>query len=107
MTRTEVDLGSLFTSVVGGQHHSARLSAGESVRLVREPENPHDANAIRVENLAGEKVGHLPGHPQSRLRTRGGGRGIPRSGSGRLEAGRRPGKPRGRRSFGKVGIVLE
>jgi len=29
------------------------------VGLVREPENPYDANAIRVENIAAEKVGHL------------------------------------------------
>ncbi len=29
------------------------------VGLIREPENPYDANAIRVENIAAEKVGHL------------------------------------------------
>lgn len=33
--------------------------AAEMVGLVREPENAYDANAIRVENIAAEKVGHL------------------------------------------------
>lgn len=27
--------------------------------LVREPRNPYDRNAIRVDNLRGEKVGHV------------------------------------------------
>ena len=30
-----------------------------SFRLVREPENPHDPNAIRVE-VAGKYLGHIP-----------------------------------------------
>jgi hypothetical protein len=29
------------------------------VGLIREPENAYDGNAIRVENIAAEKVGHL------------------------------------------------
>ena len=29
------------------------------VACIREPENPYDANAVRVENILGEKVGHL------------------------------------------------
>ncbi len=29
------------------------------VKLVREPENMYDRNAIRVENIHGQKVGHL------------------------------------------------
>ena len=60
MTKTGIDLGTMSTLVVGGQHYSARLSPGEPVRLTREPDNPHDPNAIRVENMAGEKAGHLP-----------------------------------------------
>ena len=35
------------------------LLPAEMVGLVREPENAYDANAIRVENIAAEKVGHL------------------------------------------------
>lgn len=29
------------------------------VRLVREPHNPYDNNAIRVDNTRGEQVGHI------------------------------------------------
>ena len=33
--------------------------AGEYINIVREPHNPYDGNAIRVDNLQGEKVGHI------------------------------------------------
>ena len=32
----------------------------QMVKLEREPENPYDHNAVRVENVLGQKVGHLP-----------------------------------------------
>ena len=32
---------------------------GEYIELVREPNNPYDRNAIRVDNIHGEKVGHI------------------------------------------------
>jgi SWI/SNF-related matrix-associated actin-dependent regulator of chromatin subfamily A3 len=32
---------------------------GEFVTLTREPSNPYDRNAIRVDNIAGDKVGHI------------------------------------------------
>lgn len=35
------------------------MQAGDALRLVREPENPHDANAVRVE-WRGRKLGYLP-----------------------------------------------
>ena len=35
------------------------MKEGQSLTLVREPENVHDANAIRVE-WRGEKLGYLP-----------------------------------------------
>lgn len=37
----------------GVAHH------GEYVDLVREPRNPYDSNAIRVDNLARQQVGEL------------------------------------------------
>lgn len=51
-------------SVVGARYHGAegaclRLRPGDEVDLVREPENAHDANAIRVEH-GGELLGYLP-----------------------------------------------
>ena len=35
------------------------LSAGDALELVREPDNPHDANAVRVE-WRGRKLGYVP-----------------------------------------------
>jgi hypothetical protein len=35
------------------------MSMGDRVELVREPDNPHDPNAIRVE-WRGRKLGYLP-----------------------------------------------
>ena len=35
------------------------LHEGDALSLVREPDNPHDANAVRVE-WQGQKLGYLP-----------------------------------------------
>lgn len=35
------------------------MKVGDALALVREPENPHDANAVRVE-WRGRKLGYLP-----------------------------------------------
>ena len=37
-----------------------RCSAGEPVRFVHEPDNPHDHMAIRVVSQIGETIGYLP-----------------------------------------------
>ena len=42
------------------QYHDATVGPGEQVNLEREPENPHDALAIRVENSRFEPVGRIP-----------------------------------------------
>ena len=59
MPRPQV-LGELCTGIVGTRYHDGSLDAGAPVRLVREPGNAHDPNAIRVDNGQGEPVGHLP-----------------------------------------------
>lgn len=33
---------------------------GDALKLVREPENPFDALAVRIDNAAGEKIGYVP-----------------------------------------------
>jgi hypothetical protein len=48
----------------GLRHHEAklvweRLQAGDELTLVREPHNPHDANAVRVD-WNGHTLGYLP-----------------------------------------------
>lgn len=35
------------------------MRVGDALRLVREPQNPHDANAVRIE-WRGEMLGYLP-----------------------------------------------
>ena len=53
-------LGVMQTEVVGLQYHAGKLASGMEVRLVRENNNKHDANAIRVDNDAGESAGYIP-----------------------------------------------
>jgi single-stranded-DNA-specific exonuclease len=37
-----------------------KLRVGDQVYLVREPDNPHDRNAIAVLNTAKQKLGYIP-----------------------------------------------
>jgi hypothetical protein len=50
--------------LAGAQYYAAtalwdRLQVGDPLALIREPENPHDARAVRVE-WRGVKLGYLP-----------------------------------------------
>ena len=50
--------------LAGFQFHAGgarweEMRVGDPLRLVREPDNPHDARAVRVE-WQGEKLGYLP-----------------------------------------------
>lgn len=50
--------------LAGFQHHDGEelwpyLTVGDSLQLVREPDHPHDGNAIRIDWL-GRKLGYLP-----------------------------------------------
>lgn len=57
--------GSTYTLGLSGesfgnrQNEIRRCRAGEVVRLVREPDNPHDPNAIRCESSRGEAIGMI------------------------------------------------
>ena len=60
--RQSVEL--LRCPVAGFQYHQGksvwhRLKAGALLDLVREPENPHDAQAVRIE-LEGVQIGYVP-----------------------------------------------
>jgi hypothetical protein len=41
------------------RYYSGTAHPGEYVILRREPRNPYDSNAVRVDNMHGEKVGHI------------------------------------------------
>lgn len=54
-------LARFASKIVGVRHYEgADAAAGRRIRLRREPENPHDANAIAVFNHRGVQVGYLP-----------------------------------------------
>lgn len=52
-------LGVVEVNVVGLQYYSGRVSDREMVRLIREPSNPYDGNAIQVVNILGDQIGHI------------------------------------------------
>lgn len=54
----------LFAHIAGYQHHAGprleeELASGQPLALVREPDNPHDRLAVRIE-WNGEKLGYVP-----------------------------------------------
>lgn len=53
-------IGAIFTQLAGGQFYGADLASGDPIHLEREPDNPHDRNAIRVDDHAFRPAGHLP-----------------------------------------------
>lgn len=52
-------LGQFKSQIVGIRYYQGTVGRNEMVKFVREPLNLYDANAIRVENIRSEKVGHL------------------------------------------------
>ncbi|KAJ3613480.1 hypothetical protein NHX12_019729 [Muraenolepis orangiensis] len=50
---------SLQGTVVGLRYYSGGVNPLEMVSLVREPQNPHDRNAVMVANVDGRQVGHI------------------------------------------------
>lgn len=46
--------------IVGIQYYDGYASRGESVLVKREPNNQYDRNAIRIDNVVGQQIGHIP-----------------------------------------------
>ena len=55
----DVFYGEAAVAIVGCQYYGGVIHEGEMADLVREPGNPYDGNAVRVDNLRGVQVGHL------------------------------------------------
>ncbi|KAK2090484.1 hypothetical protein P7K49_031740 [Saguinus oedipus] len=51
--------GSLRGHVVGRRYYTGVVNNNEMVALQRDPNNPYDKNAIKVNNVNGNQVGHL------------------------------------------------
>lgn len=61
--RVGVDDGIFYQRVVGVSHHQEALEGcrpGQPVRLIHEPDNPHDEMALKVETADGKAIGYLP-----------------------------------------------
>lgn len=52
--------GTINTKVVGIQYYTGHATIGEHVIVRREPSNPYDPNALRVENVQRAQIGHIP-----------------------------------------------
>ncbi|KAI2611978.1 SNF2 family N-terminal domain-containing protein [Hypoxylon sp. NC1633] len=52
--------GTSDNKIVGVRYYRGVVNPGERVLLRREPHNQYDKNAIRVDNVMGIQIGHLP-----------------------------------------------
>ncbi|CAO2649002.1 Nn.00g099510.m01.CDS01 [Neocucurbitaria sp. VM-36] len=52
--------GTMHAKIVGVRYYDGYATLGEMVMCRREPDNQYDRNAIRVLNVQGEQIGHLP-----------------------------------------------
>lgn len=59
--------GSLDDKIVGVRYYNGVATVGEYVILRREPSNPYDSNAIRVDNVFGNQIGHIPRNLAAKL----------------------------------------
>jgi SWI/SNF-related matrix-associated actin-dependent regulator of chromatin subfamily A3 len=59
--------GTLNTKIVGIRYYDGVATVGEVVLLRREPSNPYDSNAIRVDNVLLRQIGHIPRQVAAKL----------------------------------------
>lgn len=59
--------GELPSKIVGVRFYNGYATIGEHVILRREPTNPYDRNAIKVLNVMGAQIGHIPRNMAARL----------------------------------------
>ncbi|KAI9649722.1 hypothetical protein NHQ30_002303 [Ciborinia camelliae] len=62
-----VCLGAIDAKIVGIRYYAGYATSGEQVMIRREPGNPYDSNAIRINNVQGTQIGHLPRDLASKL----------------------------------------
>lgn len=58
-----MDDGVAYLKIVGVSFYQdalSRCSPGEAVRIVHEPDNPHDETALRIDSSLGETIGYAP-----------------------------------------------
>ncbi|CAJ0840720.1 443_t:CDS:10, partial [Entrophospora sp. SA101] len=52
--------GNIKSKVVGIRYYNGTVNRNEAVSIIREPDNIADSNALRVDNILGNQVGHIP-----------------------------------------------
>ncbi|RAL05550.1 DEAD/DEAH box helicase [Aspergillus ibericus CBS 121593] len=57
---TYIHYGDLQTKIVGVRYYRGHATIGEHVRIQRDIGNAYDSNAIRVSNVMGAQIGHIP-----------------------------------------------
>ncbi|KAL5325706.1 hypothetical protein ACEPPN_006836 [Leptodophora sp. 'Broadleaf-Isolate-01'] len=62
-----VCVGAIDGKIVGVRYYNGYATPGEQVMIKREPGNPYDSNAIRINNVQGTQIGHLPRELASKL----------------------------------------
>ena len=59
--------GTLNTKVVGIRYYTGYATVGEFVLIRRDSHNQYDSNAIRVDNVQGDQIGHIPRQMAAKL----------------------------------------
>jgi SWI/SNF-related matrix-associated actin-dependent regulator of chromatin subfamily A3 len=62
-----VCVGAIDGKIVGIRYYDGYATMGEQVMIKREPGNPYDSNAIRINNVQGTQIGHLPRNLAAKL----------------------------------------
>lgn len=60
-------VGAIDGKIVGVRYYNGYATVGEQVMIKREPGNPYDSNAIRINNVQGTQIGHIPRDLASKL----------------------------------------
>lgn len=60
-------VGAIDGKIVGIRYYDGYASMGEQVMIKREPSNPYDVNAVRINNVQGTQIGHLPRNLAAKL----------------------------------------
>ena len=51
--------GNIDTKIVGCRYYNGNVTVGEYTLVKREPSNPYDRNAIRIDNVMNAQIGHI------------------------------------------------
>lgn len=54
-----VCVGVIDVKIVGVRYYNGYATVDEQVMVKREPGNPHDSNAVRINNVHGTQIGHI------------------------------------------------